>query len=182
MYMNSAQLNPQGLDIGDVIKAVLPVVLGALSAQPQMSPQMSIGGGLTFNPFSSGPSGALSPQSNIDIGDVIKAVLPVILGALSAGPQVSPQMSIGGGLTFKPFSSGPSSGLSPQGIDIGDVIKIVLPHVLGALSAAPQGIRPQSSGPSAGVSPQGIDITDIVSRIVVPVVLSTLSISPQTRH
>ena len=110
---SNGSMSPQGIDIGEIVKAVLPHVLGALSAKPQMAPQMSIGGGLTFNPFSSAP--AVSPQG-IDIGDVIKTVLPIVLSALSAGPQ-GPRLQ----------SSGP---LSPQGIDIGDVIKAVLPLYL----------------------------------------------------
>jgi hypothetical protein len=170
MNGNSAQINPQGLDISDIIKAVLPIVMTTLSASPQVSPQMSIGGGLTFNPFSAAPSSAsLSPQG-FDIGEILKHVLPVVLSTLSASPQ--------GGM--QPQSSGP---LSPQGFDLGSILKTVLPIVktvvpivMSTLSAGPQGsMQPQSSG---ALSPQGFDIGSIVGAVL-PIVLSSLSASPQ---
>ena len=181
-YQTTSQSNgaagafqPQGIDIGDIVKAVLPVVLSTLSANPQMAPQFSIGGGININPFSAAP-GALKPQG-IDIGDIVKAVVPalvpVLLNAFSASPQMAPQFSIGGGININPFSAGPGA-LKPQGIDLGDIVKIVLPTVLNALSAAPQ-MRTQSAGP---LQPQGIDIADVVSKVL-PIVLSTLSAMPQ---
>ena len=170
MNGNSAQINPQGFDIADIIKTVVPIVLSTLSAGPQMSPQMSISGGLSFKPFSSAPSsGSVSPQG-LDIGDILKQVLPIVLSTLSAGPQGAMQ----------PQSSGP---LSPQGFDLGSIlktvvpiVKTVVPIVMSTLSAGPQGsMQPQSSG---ALSPQGFDIGSILGAVL-PIVLSTLSASPQ---
>jgi hypothetical protein len=165
--MQQTQLSPQGFDLGqvlgDVVRTAIPIVLSTLSASPQMkpqsagplSPQFSIGGGLTVNPFNASPQGAqLSPQG-FDLGqvlsDVVRTAIPIVLSALSASPQVkpqsagplSPQFSIGGGLTFNPFNASPQAAqLSPQGLDfsqvLGDVVRTALPIVLSTLSASPQ--------------------------------------------
>ena len=124
---------PQGLDWGELVKTIGGVVLSTLSANPQLVPQLKIGGGINIDPFSAQP-GTLKPQ---DIwGDLIKVVVPTVLSALSANPQLAPQLKIGGGFSIDPFSAQPGA-LKPQDI-WGDLVKVVVPVVLSTLSAMPQ--------------------------------------------
>ncbi|NEI38965.1 hypothetical protein GR204_34400 [Rhizobium leguminosarum] len=175
---------PQGFDFGGLIKAIVPIVMSVLSANPQaggpgMQPQFNMGGGAAVNPMSSGP-GSLAPQG-FDFGGLVKAIVPIVVSLLSANPQmgaqgVQPQFSIGGGFTVNPFSSGPGA-LAPQGFDFGGLIRTIVPIVLSVLSAMPSsgGIQPQSSGP---VAPQGFDFGSLIEAVV-PIVLSVLSSQPQ---
>lgn len=80
----AGNVQPQGLDWGELVKTIVPVVLSTLSANPQLAPQFKIGGGISIDPFSAQP-GALKPQ---DIwGDLVKVIVPTVLSALSAMPQ-----------------------------------------------------------------------------------------------
>jgi len=191
---------PAGFDINQIVQQVagaaaqaLPgLIMGLLSAHPQLKPQSSgvspqglfnFGvqtpfGGVGLDLFSNQPQ--VRPQG-FDIGQIAQQVagaaaqaLPgLILGLLSAHPQLKTQSASAGvspqGLfnfgVQTPFGGGGISlfgaqpQVSPQGFDIGQIAQQVagaaaqaLPGlILGLLSA-----HPQLKAQSAGVSPQGL--------------------------
>jgi len=182
---------PQGINIADLVKQIVPIVLSTLSAGPQT---LQAAQPNSMSPFSNAP-GSFAPQG-FDLGGLIKQVVPIVLSVLSAGPQtgqgLQPQFSVGGGFTINPFSSTPGA-VAPQGFDLGGLVKAIVPVVLSVLSTNPQtaqavqpqfsvgaqlAINPFSSSPGS-VAPQGFDLGGLV-KAVVPIVLSVLSASPQS--
>jgi hypothetical protein len=158
----AAGLGPQGPNIKDVLEIILPHVLGALSVQPQMTPQgiafkvSTPLGGIGFGLNSAQPQ--LQPLES-DLEKIVRVALPIILGALSAQPVVHPQgINFGlstplGGIGFGLNSAQPQ--LRPLESDLEKIVRVALPIILGALSAQPvvhpQGINFGLSTPLGGI-------------------------------
>ncbi len=154
----NAQLQPQHL--GHLIQAIVPAVLNAVSAQQQGGAQnwgaQQSNGGSAFSPFGGNaqqPYGQqnygqqgnaqLQPQQ---LGQLIQAIVPAVIGAVSAGSQGNGQWNRPqqGGFQqqdaqqYNPanaFGSGqnPYDQQQLQGVDLSLLIKAIVPDITKAV-------------------------------------------------
>lgn len=73
-------LNPQGFDLGSLVKLVVPIVLSTLSAQPQAG---------QAQPMQTQSAGPQFGAQGLDIASLVKTIVPAVLSTLSANPQYS---------------------------------------------------------------------------------------------
>jgi hypothetical protein len=162
---------PQGFDFGKLLENIagqaaqaLPgIIMGLLSADPTIGPQVRAqgvapqslvnfgfqtpigGGGISM--FDAAPSAGVTPQG-FDFGGLLKTVaghaaqmLPgLIMGLLSADPVIGPQLRAQGVapqslINIGLLGAGPSAGVAPQGFDFGSLLKKAVQVLPGVVMA-----------------------------------------------
>jgi hypothetical protein len=197
------QQQPQGLDIVEIVRHVVPAVVGTLSAARQWGQQPNHALGYAgnfgqqnygqsnhpqqqgFGPSQQGPwqQGPWQQgpwqQQGYDLEGIVRAIVPAVIGAqwgqqpFNIGASFNAPANARQGYGLQNYGQ-PGNNQQQQ---VDTLVQAIAPAVLGALSAQQGSFAQRGFGPQ-GFQPQGGDINNLVQAIV-PGLVNALSAASQ---